>query len=106
MLGLVLIYFVGKTFYELAQNHEKNRWLFAILGVLSYYAGSFLVALGIVLYRELMPGGFLSAVPDLAIDFIAMPFGLLSTWLFYYLLNRSWSKNDLGDGFEMFDREL
>ena len=33
MLGLLLIYFIGKYFYDLAAEFEKNKWLYAILGV-------------------------------------------------------------------------
>ncbi len=42
MLGLFLLYFIGKIFYQLAEAHNKNKWVFAILGVIAYYAGTFL----------------------------------------------------------------
>jgi hypothetical protein len=35
MLGLILIYFVGKAFYDLAGLHGKSQWGFAILGIVS-----------------------------------------------------------------------
>ncbi len=35
MIELVLIFFVGKAFYDLAGRHKKHQWGFAILG--SYY---------------------------------------------------------------------
>ena len=50
MLGLVLIYFIGKYFYKLAEDFGKSKWGFAILGVVSYYAGAFLggIILGLI----------------------------------------------------------
>lgn len=39
MLALILIYFAGKAFYDLAGKHGKHQWGFAILGVASYYGG-------------------------------------------------------------------
>ena len=39
LLGLILISFVGKAFYDLAGLHGKSQWGFAILGIATYYAG-------------------------------------------------------------------
>ena len=57
MLGLLFIYFIGKTYYTLAEEHNKERlWLWAILGVVAYYVGAFIggIILGVfVLLLEL-----------------------------------------------------
>src|SRR5258705_7904700 len=92
MLGLVLIYFIGKHYYNLAGLHEKNKWLFAIIGIGSYYAGAFIagVILGIVLL------GFGTSVDDLnnvVLALIALPFGIGTTALVYHLLKKNWQKN-------------
>ena len=47
MLGLLLIYFIGKQFYVLAESFKQNKWLFAILSVVVYYAAGLIF--GVVL---------------------------------------------------------
>ena len=37
MLGLLLIYWIGKKYYELATEHNRSPWGYAILGVFVYY---------------------------------------------------------------------
>ena len=91
MLGLLLIYFIGKYFYDLAAEFEKNKWLYAILGVVMYYVGTFIG--GLIL-------GVLDALMELGIDWdnnlllglLGLPFGIAASYLFYYLL-KSWSKS-------------
>ncbi|MCB0439438.1 MAG: hypothetical protein KDD20_11930 [Mangrovimonas sp.] len=92
MLGLLLIYFIGKYFYDLAAEFEKNKWLYAILGVVMYYVGTFIG--GLIL-------GVLDALMELGIDWdnnlllglLGLPFGIAASYLFYYLLKKSWSKS-------------
>lgn len=92
MLGLLLIFFIGKYFYELAQDYYKHRWLYAILGVISYYAGTmiggFIVAIGSDLF-----GWNINFEDTLTLTLIAIPFGILSAVGFYFLLRRSWKNS-------------
>lgn len=92
MLGLVLIYFIGKKFYELSEEHNKSKWKFAILGVLTYYAGTFLA--GLVYELLAMSFGFVSVekMNNFKLALIALPFGIISCYLLYYFLEKSWKK--------------
>jgi len=96
MIGLILIYFVGKAFYDLAKVHDKNAWGFAILGVASYYGGIFIGGMIIGLLVELffLPG-FIDETSDgesMWLGFAALPIGILTCWGTYHLLKRSLSK--------------
>lgn len=42
MLGLSLLYFIGKYFYRLAEGFNKNKWYFAFLGNIVDYVGTFI----------------------------------------------------------------
>lgn len=106
MLGLLLIYFIGKYFYDLAAKYEKNKWLFAILGVVIYYVGTFVGGLILGVLDALMELG-INWDNSLLLSLIALPFGIGTCYLFYYLLKRSWSKalvivtdeiNEIGKG--------
>lgn len=93
MIGAaILIYFAGRSFYNLAGQYNKNQWGFGILGVVSYYAGIFIggIVLGVVL--ELFAPGFIDETNDMVLGLMTIPIGILTCWLTYVLLKRSWSK--------------
>lgn len=94
MLGLILLYFAGKAFYDLAGRYEKKQWLFAILGVVSYYAGLFLGGILIALFYEVVLEKSIDGVNEFLLSLLAVPIGILVCWGFYnYLLNR-WDNED------------
>ncbi len=92
MLGIILIYFIGKYFYKLAEEFNKNKWVYAILGVIVYYSGTMVG--GVLL-------GFADGFFELGIDWedtllltaIALPFGIGAAYLFYYLLKKDWKQS-------------
>jgi len=91
MLSLLFIYFLGKSFYTLAQKHKQNEWLYAFFGVLSYYVATFLFAF-ILLGLDLLFSLGIEEYSDRAFGFITIPFGLLGCWGFYKLLEHKWKK--------------
>lgn len=92
MLALLLIYFVGKSFYDLAKNHNKSEWGFAILGVISYYAGTVIGGILIVLFYELILVQSIDEVNEYLLSAMSIPVGILACWGFYKILQSSWSK--------------
>ena len=92
MFSLVLVYFVAKSFYELAEKHGKSDWGFAIVGVVSYYAGIFLGGMIIALIQEAISPGTLGSEDSMWVNILAVPLGILSCYGAYVMLKRSWSK--------------
>lgn len=93
MLALILIYFVGKKFYELAFEYNKSRWGFAIAGVVSYY-GSFLISVVIIAtIVEINSPGYITESNEMLFSILGIPFGVLGCWGFYKLLENNWSKD-------------
>jgi branched-subunit amino acid ABC-type transport system permease component len=92
MIGLLLIYFIGKAFYQLAHDYDKSRWGFAILGILSYYAGTFIGGVILGLIGALTESNFVETQPSLVLSLICVPFGLLICWIFYKILVSQWNK--------------
>lgn len=98
MLGLVLLYFIWKYYSELAIQYEKNKWAYALLGIASYYAGTFVAGVVIVVVGLQVNSSFTDNTSDLMLGLMAFPFGLLVVWGVYKLLQRSWSnKHRSGD---------
>ncbi len=89
MLGLLFIYFIGKYFYKLAEEYKQNKWLFAILSIVVYYAGTAIVG-AIIGILSLIFGFHVDWNDELLMVLIALPSGFGSCWLFYYLLKRNW----------------
>lgn len=94
MVGLVLLYFVGKAFYDLAGLNGKGQWLFAILGVVSYYAGLFIGGILLAIGYELFLDGSIDNINETLLSILALPFGVLACWGFYRMLKSRWSKTE------------
>ena len=85
MLGILLIYFIGKSFYKLAEIYNKQKWVFAILGIATYYAANIFVQLVIIYGLDYYEN-------ELGIALLGIPFGLLAWWGLYTYLKNDWSK--------------
>lgn len=92
MLGIVFLYFIGKYFYKLAEQFDKNKWLFAILGVVIYYVGTFVGGAILGIMDGLLDIGF-DWDNNLALGLVALPFGIGAAYLFYFLLKKQWEKS-------------
>lgn len=97
MLGYVLIFFLGKWFYDLAKKFDKSKWLFALLGIAVYYAGTFLAGIIIGLLAVAFDFYAILELPDVALGLIALPFGLLAAWGFRKILIQNWQKKVIVD---------
>lgn len=93
MLGLLIIYFIGKSFYTLAGKHQRHKWLFAILGVVVYYGMTILGGAAIILIALALGKDEILDVPDILVGLMGVPIGLLSIWVFHIILRKNWEKN-------------
>ncbi|WP_337967555.1 hypothetical protein [uncultured Flavobacterium sp.] len=51
MIGILFIYWIWKSFTNLALEYDKNKWTYFFIGIISYYGGTILAGflVGIVL---------------------------------------------------------
>jgi hypothetical protein len=94
MIALVLLYFVGKAFYDLAGRNNKSQWLFAVLGVVSYYAGIFIGGIIMAIGYELLFDGLFEDVNETLVGFLALPIGILGCWGYYRILKNRWESKE------------
>lgn len=106
MIGIIFLYFIGKHFYELAQEHEKSQWGYAILGVISFYFGSFIAGVFIALSDILFETDYTNTASELVLSLIGIPFGFLTCWGLYKILKYSWSKKPRTDNSESLDDQF
>lgn len=97
MLGLILIYFLGKGFYDLAVRNEENGWGYAIFGVVTYYAGTFIAGVLIFIFLDMMSQGAINEDNELAVSLFSIPFGLLVAGLLYNYLKKRFRKRREGN---------
>jgi len=107
MLGLLLIYFIGRAFYRLAGKHDKSEWGFALIGVVAYYFGTFVAGILLAIFYEFFATGSIDEMNDLALGLIAMPFGLLACLILYKILEKQWQqKPSISSNYDILDEEL
>ncbi|MCB0457797.1 MAG: hypothetical protein R2776_08375 [Flavobacteriaceae bacterium] len=92
MLGIILIYWIGRYFYQLAEKFDKNKWGFAVLGVVSYYAASFIGGIILGIIGEIISPGWIDTTSEMVLGLIALPFGILGCYGLYIYLKKSWEK--------------
>ncbi|MEM9024536.1 MAG: hypothetical protein AAGB22_12390 [Bacteroidota bacterium] len=92
-MDLFLLYFIGRAFYKLAEKHGKHRWGYAILGVISYYAGAAIFGFILALLIDLgLVSWQLYDMDELALSLLALPAGLLTCWGAYAITKRVLSR--------------
>lgn len=106
MIGILLVYFIGKSYYDLAGNYDKNKWGYAILGIIAYYLGTFIG--GVIISIVALTNKFdITGMSDTLLGLMGLPLGVLSCWGLYKWLERHWSKalTPYGDG-SILDEDL
>jgi hypothetical protein len=106
MIGLLLIYFIGKYFYDLAGQYKKSKWGFAILGVISYYLGILIGGAVIGLLFEFVLEIPVEGFSDIALGLMSIPMGILACWGFYKLLKSQWTKPSVSSSSDVLDKDL
>ncbi|CAM4149018.1 MULTISPECIES: hypothetical protein [Flavobacterium] len=94
MLGILVIFFIGKYFYQLAEKYNQNKLLFAILGVVAYYVGGAIAGVVLAIFSMIIEFE-VDWDNTLLMGILGLPAGLLSCWLFYYLLEKNWKKKEV-----------
>jgi len=106
MLGLLLIYSIGKYFYSLALENGRHAWGYAILGVVTYYGGALLSGFIMGVVAALWAPELIDDVPSFVWDIFALPFGMLACWALYTYLRNAWTKSAPINRPDVLDSEL
>ena len=93
MIGLIFIYWIGKAFYKLAEENDENKWLWAILGLVSFYISQILFAILAFMMVDFSEDINL----EKGLNIVSVIVGGLCCWGFYNALKKRWgsSRNSL-----------
>ncbi|MBL4605948.1 MAG: hypothetical protein JKY02_09900 [Flavobacteriaceae bacterium] len=96
MLGVLLLFFIGKYYFKLAEKYKKSKWGYTVLGVVTYYGGTFIYGIiyGII-YFSMYPDAHESEVNNWTLMLTAIVAGLVSAFILYFLLERNWKKYEV-----------
>ena len=106
MLGILLLYWIGKYFYKLAEEYNKSKWGFAILGVVVYYGGTLVFGFLMGIIGEVISPGFFDDFNETVLGLIILPFGILSCYLLYKYLDKTWKMKQEHLNLESFVRQM
>lgn len=105
MFGILLLYFIWKYFSDLALKHRKSNWTFGLLGIATYYIGTFIGGLIIGLFDLLANTHYVEETSDIILNLISVPFGLLSVWGLFKILKNQWEAKKFEDN-DSLDNDL
>ncbi len=86
--GYILLFYIGFYFYRLAENHNKNKWLFCILGLVTYLLGTIVYPLFLRFFNS-------EEIEDLDLASISLKsflVGLVSVFILFQTLSFIWSR--------------
>lgn len=95
MFGLLLLYWIGKRFYKLAEEYKRSEWGFAILGIAVYYGTIFFFSFFIGVFGEIISPGYFETVNELLFGILMLPLGILSCFILYKYLEKRWKKTTI-----------
>lgn len=94
ILGLIILLYLGRAFYRLAEQHQQTKWLYALLGIAVFYGSQIIIAfVGGILVTMYATSFTVDNVPDIWINLAVLPPSILFTWLFYRGLKKRWERD-------------
>ena len=101
MLGIVILFLAGREFYRLADNHDKQKWGYAIGAIALYYVTSFIAAFVIILVLSFTIPETVETTSDTVLGLSGVPFGIAACYFLYHFLKKKWVKEAKAVGLEI-----
>ncbi len=102
MLTIIPIYLFGKSYYDLAKMHNRNAWLYAVLGGVIFLGSQFLLGFLIGIIMVITETNL--DIPSIVLSLIAIAFGALVAYGIQHLLKRNWERKPKDEFSELLDR--
>lgn len=105
MLGFFILCIIGLKFYDLAKAHLKNKWLYGIAGLTSYFIGTIIVTL----FSEFAVDGSGNKMYDSSGStetIVSIIFGFFICYTFYKTIQAKWEEEKMESQSNVLDSEL
>lgn len=104
--SLLIALIAGRIFFGFARRNNRSEWLFGALGAVVFVVAQLLFTFGFGAYLGLSDNLEMLQSPQgiARITLMSLGFAFLASWLFYYLLKRSWKKPDQKKGDNLIDQ--
>jgi len=89
MLGIFILYFLGKSFYDLANRYGKSKWGYAIGGIAMYYISGLLFGIILAIGAEFTGSNFIEETSEFLLNLIGIVIGLGTCFGLYTFLERN-----------------
>ena len=94
MISIILLIIMGRFFYKLAEEYNKSKWGYAILGIVTYYGTSIIYGITYVLiYFMANPNAHEDDISETFLNLTGIPIGIGGAYLLYYFLERNWKRS-------------
>ena len=87
-LGYILLFYIGFYFYRLAENHNKNKWLYGLLGVVLFFISLFVS----VLLERFFRGDEINEFDIAIISVKSIFIGTLVVFIVFQILDSLWER--------------
>lgn len=109
MLGIILLIFIGQSFYQLAKKHDKPVWLWVIISIATYYFGG--VIFGLIYGLYLAVSGNYQAIDNISsadpiILLISIGGGVIAVWGLRKILEKNWKGQAPMDNSDLIDNNF
>ncbi len=94
MLGILFLYWVGKYYYKLAEQYNKSKWGFAILGIAAFYSGILFATFTTGIVLGIFAPELIDSINDTLFGVMMLPFGFIMTFGLYKFLQMTWKQNE------------
>lgn len=102
MLTIIPIYLFGKSYYNLAKLHNRNAWVYAILGGVIFLGSQFV--LGFLIGIMMLMTNSAVNIPPFVLSLFAIMFGALVAYGIQHLLEKNWSRKPKDEFSELLDQ--
>ncbi|CAM1368000.1 conserved membrane protein of unknown function [Tenacibaculum soleae] len=89
VFGYILLFYVGFYFYRLAENYNRNKWLYAFLGLVFFFIGCF----GYVMYVRFFEMDEIQGFDIAMISIKSVGMGILFSFVMFHFIDFIWKKN-------------
>lgn len=86
----IFLFYVGFYFYRLAENHKRNKWIYGVLGIVTYIIGANIYPV----FLYFIDSEYIDDYDLTSIAFKSFLIGIISVFVLFQVLSFVWNKKE------------